>query len=120
MFFAVDPEAAYAEEEVSADAAKTYVQLAGGERRTGRSLFAELEQSNWQSSVSGRKPTRAEFERHLGRLVRQRRLHMVPLGRLSMDAARELRRNLKAALTRAANGRGDTGQLLHEIERIAK
>ena len=119
MFFAVDPGAAYAQEEASADAAKTYAQLAGGPR-TGRSLFAELEQSNWQSPVSGRKPNKVEFERHLCRLVRRRRLHMVALGRLSMDAARELRRDLKAALTRAASGRGDTGPLLHEIERIAK
>ena len=42
------------------------------------------------------------------------------LGRLSMDAARELRRDLKAALTQAANGRSGTGELLHQVERIAQ
>ena len=116
-FFAVRPGACV--ERADADAAKTYAQLA--ERpRTGRSLFAELEHSNWRSPKLGREPGRGEFDRHLCNLVRHGRLHVVALGLLSTDAARELRRDLKAALTQAANGRGDTGELLHQVERIAQ
>ena len=37
-----------------------------------------------------------------------------------MQAARELRGDLKGALTRFANGRGSVEALLHQIERIAK
>ena len=45
---------------------------------------------------------------------------MVALGRLSPDAARALRGNVKAALTRVASGRGEIGPLLHEVERVAR
>ncbi|MYA17019.1 MAG: hypothetical protein F4Z28_09750 [Gammaproteobacteria bacterium] len=45
---------------------------------------------------------------------------MKGLGALSVDAARELRRDLKRALTGFANGKGSIEGLLHEIERIAK
>ena len=40
--------------------------------------------------------------------------------RISADAARALRGDLKGALTGFANGRGSVEALLHEIERIAK
>ena len=45
---------------------------------------------------------------------------MKGLGALSVEGARELRRDLKSALTGFANGKGTIEGLLHEIERIAK
>ena len=45
---------------------------------------------------------------------------MKGLGALSAEGARELRRDLKSALTGFANGKGSIEGLLHEIERIAK
>ena len=44
---------------------------------------------------------------------------MQGLGSLSVEGARELRRDLKRTLTSFANGRGSIKGLLHEIERIA-
>ena len=47
-------------------------------------------------------------------------MHVVPLGQLSPHAARGLRSDLKAALTRFASGRAPLEPLLHQVERVAK
>ena len=69
---------------------------------------------------AGRRYGLAEFHAHLRYLVRHERLHVLELGRLTPDAARVLRADLKAALTRVASGRDGVAQLLHEIERVAR
>ena len=99
---------------------KTYRQLSSTGPRTGRSLIEDLEGEDWRLPEAGRRYTRSEFDAHLRYLVERRRLHVVALGRLSPDAARELRGNVKAALTRVASGRGELGPLLHEVERMAR
>ena len=118
-FFMLHPEAKYPETK-GARIAKTYRQLSSLGPRTGGSLFAELEDEDWRLPEAGRRYTGSEFDAHLRYMVERRRLHVVALGRLSPDAARELRGNLKAALTRVASGRGDIGPLLHEVERVAR
>ena len=117
-FFAVEPRGRYPAAP-GARIAKTYSQLSEGPK-TGRVLFDELESEDWQLPRAGRRYRWNEFRRHLRHLVQRERLHVVPLGQLSPHAARGLRSDLKAALTRFASGRAQIEALLHEVERVAK
>ena len=98
---------------------KTYCQLSNGPK-TGDALFAELEREDWHLPLAGRRYRLSEFHGHLRYLVRRERLHVVSFGRLTPDAARGLRSDLKSGLTSVASGRGGIAPLLHEVERVAK
>ena len=117
-FFVVESRGRYPEAP-GARIAKTYGQLSQGPK-TGRVLFDELETEDWQLPRARRRYRWSEFQQHLRHLVQRERLHVVPLGQLSPDAARGLRSDLKAALTRFASGRASIEPLLHEVERVAK
>ena len=56
----------------------------------------------------------------IGRAALLQEMDMTRRVALSVQAARELRGDLKGALTGFANGRGSVEALLHQIERIAK
>ena len=117
-FFAVEPRGEYPLAP-GVRIAKTYSQLLKGSK-TGRVLFDELEMEGWQLPLARRRHRRSEFHQHLRHLVEQERLQVVPLGQLSPHAARGLRGDLKAALTRFASRQAPIEALLHEVERIAK
>ena len=116
--FALHPDGGYPAAP-GARIAKTYAQLSARPNH-GRALFDELEREDWRLPEAGRRYGSAEFHAHLRYLVRHERLHVLEFGRLTPDAARVLRADLKAALTRVASGRDGVAQLLHEIERVAR
>ena len=117
-FFVLDRTAAYPKAS-GERIRKTYAQLSGCPK-TGRVLFDELEKEHWQLPRAGRPYGQGEFRDHLRYLVRNERLHVVPLGQLSPGAARGLRADLNDALTGVASGRSGNAPLLHEVERVAK
>ena len=117
-FFAVDPDGAYPAAS-GARIAKTYAQLAA-RPRTGQALFDELERQDWRLPEARRRYHLDEFRAHLRHLVGEERLHVLKPGRLTPDAARSLRADLKTALTEVASGRDGVASLLHEVERVAR
>ena len=116
--FALDPDRPYpATPGVSIG--KTYAQLAAGPK-TGRALFDELQRQDWRLPEARRRYRLGEFHGHLRHMVGAKRLHVLELGRLTPEAARSLRADLKAALTGVASGRNGVASLLHQVERVAR
>ena len=116
--FALDPDGAYPPAP-GARIAKTYAQLAA-RPKTGQTLFDELIQQDWRLPEARRPYRLGEFRDHLWYLVRKERLHVLEPGRLTPDAARSLRTDLKAAMTEVASGRDGVSSLLHQVERVAR
>ena len=116
--FALDPDGAYPAVS-GARIAKTYAQL-DARPRTGQVLFDELKRQDWRLPDAGRPYRLDEFRAHLRDLVREERLHVLKPGRLTPDAARSLRADLKAAMTEVASGRDGVASLLHQVERVAR
>ena len=116
--FALDPEGAYPPAR-GWRIAKTYEQL-GGSPRIGQALFDELEHEDWRLPKVRRRYRLGKFHAHLRHLVRHERLHVLVRDRLTPDAARALRADVKAALTKVASGREGVASLLHQIERVAR
>ena len=116
--FALEPDGAYAAAS-GARIAKTYAQLAA-RPRTGQALFEELERQDWRLPETQQRYRLDEFHAHLCHLVGEERLHVLEPGRLTPDAARSMRADLKTAMTEVASGRDGVASLLHQVERVAK
>ena len=117
-FFALDHDGE-SSEAAGERAAKIRRQLIKGPK-SGGVLFEETEVEDGRSRPARGRVEPREFDEYLRSLVQHRRLHVAELGQLSPGAAREIRADLKAALSEFNGGQGGIEPLLHQVERVAK